>query len=514
MRHAAPEPSLLPSAAPAHGSASASSTDLLRWPIAGALLRSKRARTVAQTVLLLVAAVVVLHGLLGPQLAPRNLATVLTWIHYRGLLIGVLLAAGNAFCGACPMILVRDLARRVHRPRRHWPRWLRGKWLAIAGFAGVLFAYELFDLWALPAATAWLVLGYFGAAVLVDVVFTGASFCKHVCPVGQFNFVASTLSPLEVGVRDPAVCRDCRTVDCIKGHREPAAPAIVVQRGCELALFLPSKVGNLDCTFCLDCVRACPHDNVAIGSRVPGEELVDDRRRSSIGRLSRRADFAALALLFTFGALLNAFAMIAPIYAVEGQLARAMKTTSEAPVLGLIFVLALGVIPLALCAGAAWLTRALGTASAAPAPLSASAPASQTRLNVADVAVRYAYALVPFGVGLWLAHYGFHFLTGIWTIVPVAQSAAVDAAGTALLGEPDWRWLGMRPGAVFPLQIGVVLLGTFGSLMLAHRTSEREYPDRAARATVPWAVLIAALATLALWILAQPMEMRGTGLGG
>ena len=26
--------------------------------------------------------------------------------------------------------------------------------------------------------------------------------------------------------------------------------------------------------------------------------------------------------------------------------------------------------------------------------------------------MRYAYALVPFGAGVWLAHYGFHFLTG------------------------------------------------------------------------------------------------------
>ena len=35
----------------------------------------------------------------------------------------------------------------------------------------------------------------------------------------------------------------------------------------------------------------------------------------------------------------------------------------------------------------------------------------------------------------------------------------LDATGVALLGNPDWRWLGMRPGAVFPLQLGAVLLG-------------------------------------------------------
>ena len=92
--------------------------------------------------------------------------------------------------------------------------------------------------------------------------------------------------------------------------------------------------------------------------------------------------------------------------------------------------------------------------------------------------MRYAYALVPFGVGVWLAHYGFHFLTGVGTVVPVTQSAVIDAAGGALLGAPDWRWLGMRPGAVFPLQLGVVLLGALGSLVLVHRISERDHPGR------------------------------------
>jgi ferredoxin len=449
-------------------------------------------------VLLLVALVIVLHGLLGPQLAPRNLATVLTWVHYRGLLIGILLAAGNVFCGACPMILVRDLARRVHRPVRHWPHRFRGKWIALAGFAAVLYVYELFDLWALPAATAWLVLGYFGTAVIVDLTFTGAAFCKHVCPVGQFNFIASTLSPLEVGVREPAVCSSCRTADCVKGRRGPAAPAVVLQRGCELGLFLPSKIGNLDCTFCLDCVHACPHDNVAIGVRVPGDELSDDRRRSAIGRLARRPDFAVLALLFTFGALLNAFAMIGPVYGVERAIASALGTTVEAPVLGLVFVFALGVFPAALCGTAAWLTRR-GAGAA---------------LSLRDIAVRYAYALVPLGVGLWLAHYGFHLLTGVWTIVPVAQRAAMDTTGAALLGQPDWRWLGMRPGAVFPLQVGAVLLGAIGSIVTAWRISERDHPNRVLAAALPWMVLVATLAALSLWILTQPMEMRGTVLGG
>jgi ferredoxin len=456
-------------------------------------------RTTAQLLLLAVAAIVVVHGLAGPQLAPKNLATVLTWVHYRGLLIGVLIAIGNAFCGACPMILLRDLGRRLHAPARAWPRKLRNKWCAIGLFAAILFSYELFDWWALPAATAWLVAGYFAAALAVDLVFTGAAFCKYVCPVGQFNFMASTLSPFEVRARRPSVCAGCRTADCIAGRRDEAAPARILRRGCELGLFVPSKIGNLDCTFCLDCIQACPHDNIAIGLRVPGEELADDRRRSAIGRLSQRTDVAALALLFTSGAVLNAFAMTSPVYAVEEWLAGATGFTSEAPVLGLMFLAALAVIPAGLCGAAAALTRRL---------------AHGRHLAVGSVAVRYAFALVPLGVGLWAAHYSFHFLTAAGTIVPVTQSAAIDLAGRALAGEPDWGWLGLRPGAVFPAQAGMVLLGMLGSLTLVQRISERDFAERPLRASAPWHVLVVGLAALTLWILLQPMEMRGTGIGG
>jgi polyferredoxin len=454
-------------------------------------------RTAAQLVLLIVALAIVLHGFFGRQLAATNLATVLTWIHYRGLLIGALLLAGNLFCAACPMILVRDIGRRFHSPARRWPRRL-GKWVALALFAVVLFAYELFDLWALPAATASIVLGYFGAALAIDLTFTGASFCKHVCPVGQFNFIASTLSPLEVRVRDREVCRTCATVDCIKGRRDERAPSVVIDRGCELALFLPAKAGNLDCTFCLDCVHACPHDNTAIGLRVPGEELADDRRRSAIGRLSRRTDLAALALMFTFAALLNAFAMTAPVYGVERSISAWLGTAREAPVLGVVFVLGLVVLPVAIVAAAAAMTRVLSSGS---------------RSSVPGIAVRFAFALVPFGAGVWLAHYGFHFLTGLGAILPVSQSAAIEATGRAFLGEPDWRWMGLRSGAVFPFQLGAVLIGALGSSAVAQRIAERDFPSRAGRAAAPWILVIIALTAIALWILAQPMEMRGTELG-
>jgi len=472
--------------------------DVLRWPIAGRLLRWRHARTFLQLGLLVAAAIVVLHGLFGPDTAPGNLATVLTWVHYRGLLVVALLAAGNFFCAGCPFVLVRDWGRRVHAPTRLWPRQLRGKWIAIVLFVGVLFSYELFDLWALPRSTAYLVLAYFGAALAIDLVFKGATFCKHVCPIGQFNFVASTMSPLALQIREPATCQACRTSDCIAGRRSPETPQVIAQRGCELGLYLPAKVGNIDCTFCLDCVQACPHDNIALALRTPGMELVDLRRRSGIGRLVNRPDIALLAVLFAFGAMLNAFAMVAPVHHVEHRLSATIGSASESVVLGCLFVLGLGVAPLLLLGPAAVLTRILARETG----------------SVGLVAMRYAYGLVPFGFSVWLAHYGFHFLTGALTVVPVTQSAAIDLMGWTALGDPLWRWTGMRPGAVFPIQLGCILLGMAGSLAVMHLISLRDYPDRSNRATLPWAIVVVLLAAIAIWVLFQPMEMRGMGLAG
>jgi ferredoxin len=477
-------------------SAAPEGTDVLRWPVIGSFLRWRHARTSLQLVLLAVAAVIVIHGFVGPDIASANLATVLTWVHYRGLLVIALLAAGNFFCTGCPIVRTRDWARRLHAPSLHWPSRLRGKWIAAGLFAAVLFAYELFDLWALPGGTAYLVLGYFVAAIGIDTVFIGASFCKHVCPIGQFNFVASTVSPLELRIRDAGTCASCSTADCIKGRRSVEAPMRVLQRGCELGLFLPAKVGNIDCTFCLDCVQACPHDNVALASRAPGLELVETARRSGIGRLTDRPDIALLVVLFVFGAMMNAFAMTQPVYRVEGWLTALTGGASEAVVLGILFVFGLGLMPAVLLGAAAAGTGAF---------------VAPQRQPVFATAVRYVFALVPFGLGVWLAHYGFHLLTGALVVVPVTQSAALDLLGWPALGEPLWRLAGMRPGSVFPIQLGFMLLGTAGSLGLVHLISLQDYPERPARASAPWVAILALLAAAAVWVLLQPMEMRGVG---
>ena len=121
------------------------------------------------------------------------------------------------------------------------PPALRNKWAAITLLVLFFVAFELFDLWATPWWTAWIIVAYFLTALAVDTFFQGAAFCKYVCPLGQFNFVGSLVSPGEIKIRRADTCAACRTKDFIAGNSQ------LNQRGCELWLFQEKKVGNMDC---------------------------------------------------------------------------------------------------------------------------------------------------------------------------------------------------------------------------------------------------------------------------
>ncbi|HSH46189.1 MAG TPA: hypothetical protein VK966_10050, partial [Longimicrobiales bacterium] len=365
--------------------------DLTRLPVVGRFLRWKHARTAIQTPLLVLAAVVVLDGFLGPDLAPQNAAGVAPWIQWRGFVVLALLMLGNVFCMACPFMLPRRLAKKLLPGDRSWPVWLRGKWVALGLLVLFFWAYEAFALWDSPWLAAWLVVSYFTGAFVIDGFFRGAAFCKYVCPIGSFNFVNSLASPGEVRVRDASVCETCETKDCITGRYEDGK---LVQSGCELWLFQPRKAGNMDCTFCLDCVQACPHDNVGVMARVPGAELVSDRWRSGIGRLTERPDLLALAMAVVFGGFVNAAGMIGPVHDVRATVGMALGTHSETVTWSLFFLTGMVVLPAALLALTTFVSRA----------------AAGGEVPGRTVLLRFGYGLVPLGFGMWLAHYAFHFL--------------------------------------------------------------------------------------------------------
>jgi len=462
--------------------------DILRLPLLGRFLVWKHSRTVFQVLLFALAAAIIIDGLIGSQLAPKNVATVAAWVHYRGLVVLALLLAGNLFCAACPFMLPRKFAKWLGRPERRWPKALRNKWLALAGLLGIVYAYELFDLWSSPWLTAWVTVAYFATAFVLEAFFTRNSFCLYVCPLGTFNFLYSTVSPLHISSRNLQTCRDCQGHECINGS--------ATQQGCQLELFVPTMQSNLDCTFCLDCVKACPYDNVALAARPPGDELF---RQS----WPRRLDLALLAILAAFMALTNAFAMTPPVYSLETQLAAWLHTRSEAIVLGAIFLIQAVLGPIGLVYSAAWLGRLF--------------TAGKSSLN--RLVIRYAYGFVPLGFAIWFGHYLFHFLTGAMTIVPAFQTFFAQTLDWPLLGEPNWdlarRFVPMV-STIQLLQSGITYAGLLTALALTFTAARQGQRNRrnVLLEALPWLVLLIGLALASGATFLLPMEMRGSALGG
>jgi polyferredoxin len=462
--------------------------DLLHLPWIGPLLRRRYGRLLFQIPLLALLILVIYDGFTGPQLAPENSATVLAWVHYRGLVILGLLVFGNAFCMGCPFTLPRTLAHRLSLHGRRWPRRLRGKWIAIAGLLLIFWLYEWLDIWASPLLTAWLAIAYLLLAFALESLFTESPFCKYVCPLGAFNFTYSAISPFQIQARSAEVCRACEGKECVRGSGTTL--------GCGTELYVPAIQSNMDCTFCLDCARACPYDNVALGLRSPIKESMEVR-------WPRRWSLSLMIISLAFMGLMNAFGMVPPVYRLLDWLNTGLGIRLEALRLAAIFALGDFLLPAGLALLAAWAGARL-TRNSHPNALK-------------DLTAQYAPAFIPAGFGIWLAHYGFHFAIGGLSIIPVMQSFLLDHRLAWLGNQPRWDLSNVIPiDWIFPLQVIAIISGFFIALLvLARRALKPErQPLESLKEMLPWAFIITLLILLSLAVFNLPMEMRGTRMFG
>lgn len=471
--------------------------DLLRIPLLGRLLKSRWGRLAVQFPVVIIAVLILIDGFVGPQNPARNLATVLPWVHYRGLVVVALLLVGNLFCMGCPFTLPRTLAKRLSIRGRRWPKALRGKWLAIGGLFALFFLYEWLDLWASPALTAWVVVFYFVASFALEALFTESAFCKYVCPLGTFNFVYSTAAPTQIMVKDREICRACVGKECISGRYAPT-PTIRLDNigggqrevrsgpdgalGCGTLLFAPQITSNLDCTLCLDCVRACPHDNIGWMARAPGRELLRAEA------WPKRWDISLLAIILAFMGVTNVFGMVPPIYDLLGWMVDTFGFQSEFIPLLLIFAVGNLLLPI-FCAVLVGQLGRLFVGDARP---------------LRDTVASFAPTFVPLGFGIWIAHYSFHFFIAPLTVIPILQ----EFWG----GVGDWaRWGGGLDTNIIGLLQVIALLGGFlWSVVIAQRIALRLYGRRAFLGFLPWVTLLLALMLSAWGLFTMPMEMRGT----
>ena len=136
-----------------------------------------------------------------------------------------------------------------------------------------------------------------------------------------------------------------------------------------------------------------------------------------------------------------------------------------------------------------------------------------SRERFKTITIRGTLGLVPIGFAMWLVHMLFHLMTSWLTAWPAAQRVMQDL-GVSLFGEPAFAMscCGPAPNWLLPVEILLLDLGLLLSLYVLYRLARQMVTGVISelRFLLPWAVVAFALYCAGVWIILQPMQMRGT----
>jgi ferredoxin len=460
---------------PARQTATLLGRDLLKVPLLGGFLRWRHFNTVLLAPTLLIFAFIVLAGLFGEQ-ATSNPAILLTWILWWPAVIFTFFLVGRIWCTICPFGYLGDVAQKVASLRKKAPRILKNMWWRLGLFLALTWVTTLFALDKVPRSTAYLALALTGGAVVLAVIYEKRVFCRYVCPVGGIFGLYSMTAPVHLSVKDKHICQtECQGKDC--------------NAACDWFQFPAAMERGAECNLCLDCVRACPHDNFALNAQPFAADLVQFQpHRKSLDEAATVAAILGVSLLQTV-VMLNAW---------QGWQAdvAAMLHIPAGPVLYTVIFVVFGLaLPLLLVGFITFLSTRGQT----------------VRPDVFSALRTYAYAFLPLGLGLHAAH-NFHHLFGeggaLWQGVKasVARYTGWGAAAAQAM-EPAKP---MNSDALFLLQ----WLALMGGLYLAYRVSTRLVARQASgqkgafRMALPILVFAVAYTILNVLVLAAPMAHR------
>jgi hypothetical protein len=454
-----------------------------------------------QVPLVAMLAVILYAGFEGTPVADRNVATVVTWGLWWTLLIVDIVLLGRMWCLVCPWDALASWLRRLAFWRRgdeplalelKWPKWLRNVYPATILFVGLTWLELGYGVTMSPRATAILGLAMVLLAVVPALIFEKKSFCKYGCLIGRICGLYSMLAPVELRSRDKDVCKSCKTKDCLTGN-EHGYP-------CPTGQCLGTMATNTYCTVCTECIKSCPHDNVAINLRGWGGDLHSMRKP--------RKDEAILALVMLSLTSFHGLTMtptwnelLADVRSVTGLSHLTAFSFGMAIILLVPGTLFLGFATIA-ARLPGWSGRSLMRAP-------------RRRDAMWGVASAYAYPLIAVALCYHLAHNAGHFLTEAAAVVPVISDPlgqGADLFGTASFTP---RPLAGMP-VIWTLMVALVLIGHVWATRAMRKSRERLRDQlrlgdapRTARWIMAGFVLLCTAANL--WLLAQPMEMR-TGM--
>ncbi len=435
---------------------------------------------------------VIAAGLFGNQEASENIAPVLTWnIWWMGLIFFAFFA-GEIWCTVCPWMAMPDWVSRLGgwlrkgQPlgrKARWPKWARNLYPAIFMFIAVTWLELAYEAPYRPMLTALMGLGMVAMAFTSLFLFERKGFCRYVCPVGRVTGAYGTTGMLEIRRRDTDVCHSCDTKDCLNGN-ERGLP-------CPTNEFMGAMNENMYCTMCTECVRTCPHDNVALNVRAPFVDLMGPHRK--------RVDEAWLLLMITIVSVFHGLAMvpfwtqqtIAPLrrWGLDTFGSDPGYLTTFSVMMALAFALCIGVYAL-WSRVALWISGSMAH-------------------RVRDVFVAYSYALIPVALGYHLAHNALHFFYEGSKLIRLVSDPF--GWGWDLFGTRDNPLSMLIPLEILWIaQVVLMLAGLMASVLIVRRTSYRMFGNRRQAKRMIFAACLLALGVtlICIWLLNQPMEMR------
>jgi len=414
---------------------------------------------------------IVLAGLRGAQ-DTDNPAILLTWILWWPAVIFTFFLAGRVWCSFCPFGYLGDVAQKIFSLRLKVPGILKNMWWRLGLFLALTWVTTLWALDRSPGGTAWLGLGLTLGAMALAVVFEKRTFCRYVCPLGGVFGLYSMTSPLRLAVKDPEVCRTgCSGKECFDS--------------CTWFQYPPAMDRGAECALCLDCVRACPHDNIALRAQAPGTDLASfQTHRRSLDEASAIAAVLGVSLLQTA-------VMLTGWSGWEAKVGSWLHLAPGATLYTITYIVAGAILPLLLLGLLCYASQAQ----------------EESRSGMGRALRTYAYCFLPLGLALHAAH-NFHHLFGeggaVW---PGLKKALAEYAGWAVAPVPP---AAAAPNALFALQWATLMAG----LYLAYRVGVARVrrngprPDRAFRAVLPILLFAAAYTVMNAFMLAAPMAHR------
>ena len=278
--------------------------ELTRSPFIKSALKSRYPQLAVFIVMLVGYIFAILAGLVGTPVGSHNFSIVFVWIAWWAILILVAVPFfGRGWCAVCPIPLPGEwlqrgavLAPPDKKPKwlnRRWPRALRNIWLQNISF--LLLALFSSVLLTTPNITGVVLAAMLFAAIGLSIVFERRSFCRYLCPVGGFIGLYSQTAPLELRIKDKKVCAACEGKPCYNGSAEGY--------GCPWDVFPGGLTKNSYCGLCMECLRTCPFDNIAVNVRPFSADLA---------KPSARMDEAFKAFIMLGSAMIYAGVLLGP----------------------------------------------------------------------------------------------------------------------------------------------------------------------------------------------------------